>query len=1706
VETRSQRPKPPPPQRATPVAPPVAAILQVPAAATSTPLPRTSQAPLLEVPAHATESLRRTQPGTHVELAKEMLAVFERELAGHPKPHRAGRLHYECARLHEWPLADTQRAADHYQKAHGLVLDHLPSVRGARRTLLAAKRHAQALPFFDAEIRLTADPQRKAVVYYEKGLVLEDALNQKPQAREAFEAGLELDPTNPSLLKAVERAEIAAKAWDSLEKTYARAANAVTQDQRLKAALIAERARVVEGRKRDTRTATELYRLALETDPRTTGAIHALKRLCFAEERFGDLVSVLAHEAELVSGPEARSLSFYRAGRVLSDRLGALDKAADAFESAAREAPKDRLVLEELARAHELAKRWPELVAVLERLAELATSPAEKVGLLHQIGELAEERLGDEDVAIAWFERARDVDPLYLPAIQALSKLYTRRENWTALLAVHGGEADRGLDTARRAAAHARMAEILEHRLNQLEGAAEHHARALGMVPGYAPSFKALERLLLQAHKHEALVELYERAVDLAPDAESKITWLFKIGRLEEDVLGEPARAMTAFRRILDVDAQHLGAIHALQRAAERAGRFKELIHALELEVPRVPDKRRRLELLHRAGEVAELDLGDEAQALAFYRKAFELEHGYLPALAGLGRLHYKAGRWDALLETYRAELENTPSGPGSAALHYKVGELYEQRIGREDEALAAYRRALMADPRHRPSIRALERKLGERGRWDDLSRLLEGEVAAAAEIADKARAAFRVGEIYENRLKQTEKARGAYEQALAADPEFRPAREGLIRLLTLARDFKRVAQELEHQAKTEQDPALAVSALLRQGEVCRDELGDVARAVVCFEAVLERDPAHVEALTALEPLYVEQAATDALARLYATEARVLSDAGARVAVLRELARLEERRAGDDLARVREAEMTVLQLAPSDPTALAALERLALRAADPSLIGQVDAQLANAEHPGIAAEHTTRLAELLEASGDASALGLYRAALAREADNIGAARGLARMAERLSDPKLLEEAASRMVAVGLDRPYAARLLLRAAEVQANARDQTGAASLLEAALEVSPENELAAQRLELVLVAAGEVDRAVRILSQAATEASDRERAAKLWIRVAELHAERRHDLQAALAVLHRALAILPAHVDVLLKLAELFVRDGQWTEAVDHLRQVTSQPSAPQAARLDAHARLAAILDERLGDPDRARASVEAVLAANPKHAAALGRLVQLELRRGRLDAASEAASRLVQISEEPEDRVEALAAQGRVEKARGRLGAAGQAFAEAIAIGGLESDAATELVELVSQVPRKPDAPTWDVYAGALERYVESAGEGAPAGVFLELSRVYREFLRRPDQAIQVLERGASQSEDAELHAELAGRMLEAGNPAKAIQALRRVLERDVTNALAWRKLSECFKALGRRTEATLAVAPLAALGQANDLELATLSHSPARPASAPPRSFDLAELESISLVPPGDPAARLVGALSEVLEKVYPPELERYGLSPRDRLGARSTHAFRALADRIAAIFGVTEFELYLHQAPAVAVEVEFTDPVSILVPPFVQKLRESAQVFLLGRVFAQVARRIHPVERLGADALELLLAAAARIVEPSFPAPVRAGENSVAALSKRVSRALPWLGRGSIEDAARAYASSPSVDFNDWALRARLSAARAAVLVADDLPAAVLVTRQTEGDLSGAQGAALAFGTRQSRDLLSFWLSDGALAVRRRLGVL
>ena len=82
----------------------------------------------------------------------------------------------------------------------------------------------------------------------------------------------------------------------------------------------------------------------------------------------------------------------------------------------------------------------------------------------------------------------------------------------------------------------------------------------------------------------------------------------------------------------------------------------------------------------------------------------------------------------------------------------------------------------------------------------------------------------------------------------------------------------------------------------------------------------------------------------------------------------------------------------------------------------------------------------------------------------------------------------------------------------------------------------------------------------------------------------------------------------------------------------------------------------------------------------------------------------------------------------------------------------------------------------------------------------------------------------------------------------------------------------------------------------------------------------------------------------------------------------------------------------------------------------------------------------------------------------------------------------------------------FLGSAPVDYTDWCEKIRRTAARAAVTVADDLPACVTLLRRTEGDLAGLKGAALAQGMELVSDLMRFWVSDAAFALRRRLSIL
>jgi len=1634
--------------------------------------------------------------------ARAVISTCEAELATQPPPFRAARLHFEIARAYDGTVGRFEQAATHYQQALGFAPDHVPTIRGARGVQILRGDCEAAAALFDAEERLSPSPKRKAVLLYQKGRLVEDRLGDAARARTIYARALELDPASVSVLKALEQCDRRADNVDGLLVTLEQTANVVSGDARHRATLIVERARLSERRGATPDpgpgpAAAELYEAALRLDPNALGALDALERIYRRDHQWRNLVSVLERSARQTTDSVRRSLALHEAARIQHERLGNRSEALSTLAKAAIASPRDRLVLEDLARAYEQVEDFRLLSKVLASLVELAVERTERVALLHRLGQVFEVSLEEPELAIERYQAALALEPTYLPVLQALGRLLAVRNQWEALVEMHLAEAAETQVATRGAAAHARVAEIFELQLRDPAAAASHHVRALAVVANYPTSLKALVRLYTQLARYRELVELLERAVADATQRSLKIAYLFKIGSVWEDSLGDPIQALHVFRRILELDPNELIAIHAVQRVAERAERYVQLVEALELEIERVDDPALRVGLLHRAGTVFDEHLGDQDAALARFRRALELDPTFVPALTSVGRIYYRVGRWQDLLDIYAREVEVTPIKSEAVALLHKMGELCEQKLGDAD-AVRWYLRAVELDPTYRPSIRALVRKLRERGDWPALAVALEQDAAALEHAPTLALTWYRIGQVYEEWLGDADKAIEAYRRSLENQAGYWPAHNALVRLHAKHGHWQELVGPLHQEALSTEHAIHSTAALMRLGEIYRDELKDRDLAIQRFEAISD-EVGVIPALLALEPLYREAGAWQKLAGVYAVLGHKLAEPSARVAALRELARLQELHELGTATERSDTYEAIVAIDGNDETALAALEQIGRASRDDRILAGIYRRMSEVtEDDGLAASALTGLGQSLERLGDRRALDAYRAAVKKDPGVLTAIRGLARVGDLRGDPRAMAEAARLEAELTRKPELAAKLFVRAGILRQDRMNDLGAVEDYERALEVWPDDTQGAERILQPLLDTGQVQRLIDILSKTALAARSAERKTALSLEVGGLYVNL-GNLGAGITAFKRALDATPGHVVALSRLAGAYQRNQQWGDAVATLEQLLTLTS-DQAARAEAHLKLAAIFDENLGNIERASRSVQAVLRDDPKHTSALLRLADLQLRSGNDAEAVKTTQRLVELASTPKQKGAALVRVARIQRARGEPAAADSALGEALSLEGPGGDAELELRKAI-EIHK-----SWIGFAAGLANYLArtSAERDAPtqatrATAYLELAKAYAEGMNMPGRAIDTLIEGLEATDgDQRINLALARRLRESGRFDDAIRQLKRAIAKDPVQPDTWRELALVFEQSKREDHAQRAMSALAVLGVAGDRV-----RGASRPAAATEGSFDAKILATIALDGvTSEPAAHLLITVADSLGKLYPPSLERFGLTTRDRIGPRSNSPLWEPAVRIAKIFGV-ELELYEHGAPEPVISIEPFETPALLVSQVVRRLPLAQQVFLLAYGMGPIASRLHAAHSLTADQLESVLVGATRLVTPTF-AITKKSDEEIEDVKELLRKHLARKWRKPMEVAAAELVADPPTDLARWQSAVVQTAIRCAMLLADDLTASIAALGYVT-ELPPAKGAVLVQSSEAVRDLMRFWVSNRAATVRVRTGI-
>jgi len=1629
---------------------------------------------------------------------RAVIATCESELGTAPDPLRSARLHCEIARAYELAGGFTEQAADHYQKALEGAPDFLPAIRGARRLQIERGHLDSALALFDAEEKLARTPERKAQLLYDKGRLIEDQMREPVRARELYVRGLELTPKNAALLKAIEQCDRASASTPALIETFERAANAVTEDPQHRAALVVARARLIERADPTAATrAAELYESALEMDPHAIGALDALERIYREHGEWRALAVTLTRQAEQSQEPHRRSAALYRLGHIDDERLSLRAESVSALVDAVEATPNDPLVLEELARGYELSQTHDRLAEVLGALVDLSPDRRDRVTLLHRLGLVLEGPLADPERAVQRYQQALALDPIAVPVLQALGRLLASRKQWAALIDMHANEANATEVAERAANAHARIAEVFETQLRDAAEAVNHHARALALVPGFATSFKALTRLYVQLERHREVVELLERAIAEASLPSLKIAYLMKVGTIWEDTLGDPVQALHAYRRVQELSPEDLVAIHAIQRVTETAGRHKQLVEALQREAELVQDRPLRVGLLHRAGTVLDEHLGDQEAALARFRSALEIDPTFVPGLASVGRIYYRAGRWAELLDVYGRQA--AASAPAEAVgLYFKMGELSEEKLGDNEAAARWYRRALEVDKTFRPAIRALVRRCRESRDWPGLANALAIEVAAIEHAPQRAIAWFRIGQLHEEWLSDIDKAMAAYQHALENKANYRPARLALARLCAHKKQWMQLIDLLSQEAAATDDVVYIANILMQQGEIYRDELADVDLAMHCFEAALEHKVGEIPALLALEPLYLRTSAWDKLAVVYRELGNKLADPGARIAAFRELARLQlvhDLGTADDRARTHEA---ILAIDRDDEAALIALETIGRDSNDDTILIGVYRRLAEVtEHAGLAASFHTDLGQALERKGDNKrGLEAYKEALKKDPSLLTAIRGLARVGDLLGNARAMAQAARHEAELTRKPEIAARLYVRSGILRREQMNDLGAVEDFERALEVWPDDQQAAERIIQPLLETGQVLHLIDVLSKAANSAKSAERKTALWLECGNLYAKRLDNLGASITAFKRALDATPGHVVALSRLADAYEKNHHWGDAVATFEQLLALTSE-DSARADAHLRLAAIYHEHLNKIDRATKCVEAILRTNPKHAGALTRLADIQLRSGNEAEAVTTTQKLVDLAVGPKEKGAALVRVARIQRTRGDDAAADAALSEALSLEGPGGDAERDLKKAIERTKN------WAGYAAGLATFIKRARVEPDmmtqlTTAYLEIARTYTEHMGLPARAIDALGDGVKDTNGDQRVVLARTRLLrEAGRLDEALVELKDAVSIDPLHIDTWREMSVLFDQGGRRDDAQRAIAALGILGAE------TRVRTPRPHISAPDNSLinnviagALAAENSLST-----PLANMVVSIADCIGKIYPASIEQYGLTTRDRLGPKSTGSPWELASKIAKMLGV-ELELYEHPGAEPMLVVEPLEPAVLIVSQTIRRLPFPQQVFLLTFGIASIATRLHPAIWLRTDELDVAITGAVRVMHPNFTLGMPGDDANIA--RDTVKKVINRKWRRPMELAAEELTKQPPNDVVGWQVAVKQTMLRTAMILADDLAASFEAMRYV-CEMPAVRGAALVQGSEPVRDLMRFWISNRAASLRKHLGM-
>jgi tetratricopeptide (TPR) repeat protein len=686
---------------------------------------------LAEDPAHAEAGELLT--AIHEKAGKwdQVAAMLVRKADGMAAGSEQAAARVRLGEIFEDRLNDLKAARENFEKARAADSKNLDALKGLERICARQSDHAGLHKVLEQELEIAVTPRQRVLLLERLAEIDEEEFRDDARAISRYLEIRRIDAAHKSALIVLTRLYRRGGAFEDLVRILEERAG-LTEDAEEKRELLHERAEVIRedigDAQRAARAFGELASLGAGDD--------ALEALAHSQEDAGDFTAAdetLGKMVEAAAAPERRIALMLRRSRLQYDRLGDLSLAAGTLRKARDLAPRDRSLIDELARVYQLQGNFSAALVLLEEELELAEGSNARAEIYGRMGVLALESLKDEEKAISCFEHALAIDKSNLVAGDNVSTLYRKRGDWAKALPIYElWAASAGvLDDEKKLELFTQMGEAYDN-LGRRDDALASFRKAATLA-SEPRLMRRLGEVALGLGEHTLAREQLSRYLEAAGtgiDLGEKVSALVLLGRAclaggdaneaaklarQATVMApddNPARLLLA--EVHEERGDFRGAVEARQRVLEAMGN----------------DDPGRLALVRKTASLMFEKLRDSDGASRLLNQEIERHPEDRDILGDLLKIYYAAKRYADVVEVV-LRIADLVDDAGQLARYYvTVAKIYRRELKQLDEALTYFELAIEQDPSLADAEEALVEILTEREDWDKLEKHYKRAIA----------------------------------------------------------------------------------------------------------------------------------------------------------------------------------------------------------------------------------------------------------------------------------------------------------------------------------------------------------------------------------------------------------------------------------------------------------------------------------------------------------------------------------------------------------------------------------------------------------------------------------------------------------------------------------------------------------------------------------------------------------------------------------------------------------------------------------------------------------------------------------------------------------------------------------------------------------------------------------------------------------------